>query len=66
MRTGTAIRDGFIYRTKLNTGGNPLKLADLRGKYVLLDFWFAGCLPCRQDFPSVKLLHELYKGKVWS
>ena len=41
----------------------PLKLADLRGKYVLLDFWFTGCGPCHYDFPSVKLVHELYKDK---
>lgn len=38
-----------------------LKLADLRGKFVLLDFWFTGCGPCHYDFPSVKLVHELYK-----
>jgi thiol-disulfide isomerase/thioredoxin len=47
----------------LNTGGQPLRLADLRGKFVLLDFWFTGCGPCHADFPSVKLVHELYKDK---
>jgi thiol-disulfide isomerase/thioredoxin len=47
----------------LNTGGQPLRLADLRGKFVLLDFWFTGCGPCHGDFPSVKLVHELYKDK---
>ncbi len=47
----------------LNTADQALKLADLRGKYVLLDFWFTGCGPCHGDFPSVKLVHELYKDK---
>lgn len=47
----------------LNTAGHALKLADLRGKFVLLDFWFTGCGPCHGDFPSVKLVHELYKDK---
>jgi thiol-disulfide isomerase/thioredoxin len=47
----------------LNTGGKALKLSDLRGKYVLLDFWFKGCGPCHADFPSVKYVHELYKDK---
>jgi len=47
----------------LNTNDRPLKLADLRGKYILLDFWFIGCGPCHGDFPSVKLVHELYKDK---
>ncbi|MHB1556298.1 MAG: redoxin family protein [Isosphaeraceae bacterium] len=47
----------------INTDGRTLKLADLRGKYVLLDFWFVGCGPCHGDFPSVKLVHQLYKDK---
>ncbi len=47
----------------INTEGRNLKLADLRGKYVLLDFWFVGCGPCHGDFPSVKLVPELYKDK---
>jgi thiol-disulfide isomerase/thioredoxin len=47
----------------INTGDRTLKLADLRGKYVLLDFWFIGCGPCHGDFPSVKMVHELYKDK---
>ncbi|HTU27300.1 MAG TPA: redoxin domain-containing protein, partial [Pirellulales bacterium] len=36
-------------------------LHDLRGRYVLLDFWFIGCGPCHQDFPSVKLVHEQFE-----
>jgi thiol-disulfide isomerase/thioredoxin/protocatechuate 3,4-dioxygenase beta subunit len=47
----------------IHVEGKPLTLADLRGKYVLLDFWFSGCGPCHQDFPSVKLVHELYKDR---
>ncbi len=47
----------------LNTNDKTLSLADLRGKYILLDFWFVGCGPCHGDFPSVKLVHELYKDK---
>ncbi len=50
--------DGVLW---LNTDDRPLTLAGLRGKYVLLDFWFTGCGPCHGDFPSVKLVHELYK-----
>ncbi len=52
--------DGALW---LNTDGRTLTLADLRGKYVLLDFWFTGCGPCHGDFPSVKLVHELYKDR---
>lgn len=48
----------------LNTDGRALGSNDLRGKYVLLDFWFIGCGPCHYDFPSVSLVHELYQDKV--
>ncbi len=47
---------GWINSEKLN-------LADLKGKYVLLDFWFIGCGPCHADFPSMTMAHELYKDK---
>lgn len=52
--------DGVLW---LNTEEPMLKLSDLRGKYVLLDFWFKGCGPCHADFPSVQLLHDLYKDR---
>ncbi|HUG92348.1 MAG TPA: carboxypeptidase regulatory-like domain-containing protein [Planctomycetaceae bacterium] len=45
----------------LNTERPQMSLADFRGQYVLLDFWFINCGPCHADFPSVKLVHELYK-----
>ena len=41
----------------------PLDFAKLRGKYVLLDFWFIGCGPCHAEFPVVKMLYELYHDK---
>lgn len=43
--------------------GMPVKLADLRGKYVLIDFWGYWCGPCVHDMPVLIQLHDKYKDK---
>jgi thiol-disulfide isomerase/thioredoxin len=41
----------------------PIKLADLRGKVVLLDFWFTSCGSCVAAMPHLIDLYEKYHDK---
>ena len=43
--------------------GKDISLSDLRGQYVLVDFWASWCKPCRASFPHMKELYKKYHAK---
>ncbi|GAA2101861.1 NHL domain-containing thioredoxin family protein [Brevibacterium salitolerans] len=47
-------------RRWINTGGQELSLADLRGKIVLLDFWTFCCINCLHVLDELRPLEEKY------
>jgi len=44
--------------------GTALTAEDLRGKPALLNFWYAGCAPCRVEAPDLKELAERFDGQA--
>jgi peroxiredoxin len=53
--------NGRVTLTDLD--GNPVRLADLRGKAVWVNFWASWCPPCQFETPTVRSIHAKYRDR---
>ncbi len=49
--------------TLVGLDGNPIALADLRGKYVLVNFWATWCPPCQREMPDLQAYYQKYQNR---
>jgi thiol-disulfide isomerase/thioredoxin len=49
-----------------DTRGTRHRLADYRGKVVLVNFWATWCEPCREELPSIERLRASLEGKPFA
>ena len=59
LAPGTVAPDWTLY----TTDGKPISLAQLKGKVVLIDFFFIGCGGCMESLQSLDRIYEKYKDR---
>lgn len=49
--------------TGTDENGDTISSADYAGEVVVLNFWYAGCAPCRAEAPDLEKLNQEYTGQ---
>ena len=43
--------------------GSQMQLSELRGNWVLINYWADWCRPCREEIPELNMLHQRKNGE---
>ena len=57
-----ALQDGTTFQLT-DLDGEPVRLAELRGKGVWVTFWASWCPPCQQETPIIREIAEQYEDR---
>jgi peroxiredoxin len=57
-----AKRDAPVDFRATTSDGDTVSSADLRGKVVVLNFWYAGCPPCRAEAKNLNKVYSSHQG----
>ena len=60
VKVGDEMADGALY----DPDGKEHRLAEFKGKYILLDFWSQGCGPCIASIPEMEEVAEMYADRL--
>ncbi|MDE6703653.1 MAG: AhpC/TSA family protein [Muribaculaceae bacterium] len=58
------IGDDYADAAMFDLEGNPHRLAEFAGKWILLDFWSRGCYPCIMALPELEAFSQVHPDDV--
>jgi len=63
LKIGDQVPD-IVINNVINYPSSSIRLSNLRGKVVILDFWATWCGPCIRSFPKLDSLQQKFAGKM--
>jgi len=56
-------KEKAVYFNLTDINGKHYRLDELKGKIIVMNYWFSACRPCVMEMPELNKLVEKYKGQ---